>query len=80
MTSLRAYLTYLQQARYGGLPPDGRRWDYPCPRFKKTAQELLRRGWARKRWIFFGPLGITEKGLLALGSGTSRLGSGSGLV
>lgn len=68
MTSLRAYLSYLRQAADSGLPPDGRRYDVPCPRFEKAAKELLKRGLVRRRWIFFGPLGITKNGLLALGS------------
>ncbi len=64
--SMSAYLRYLAQARMDGLPPDGRRWDHPCPRFKKIAKELVRLGYARKRWFFFGPLGITLKGARAL--------------
>lgn len=57
---------YLAQARMGGLPPDGRRWDVPCDRFKGAAEELIWRGFARRRWWFFGPVGITYKGALAL--------------
>jgi hypothetical protein len=66
MSSLRAYLLYLCQAAAGGLPPDNRKWDVPCPRFQKTAAELLRRGWARRRWFLFGPVGITNAGIDAL--------------
>lgn len=62
----RVYLAYLRQARESGLPPDGCRWDYPCPWFVKAAKELLRRGLARRRWLVFGPLGITERGYHAL--------------
>ena len=40
---LRTYLQYLAQAAgRGGLPPDGRNWDRPCPWFKKAAEELKR--------------------------------------
>jgi hypothetical protein len=59
----RVYLAYLKQAWNAGLPPDGRRWDTPCPHFEKAARELVRLGLARRRWFFFGPLGITERGL-----------------
>jgi hypothetical protein len=62
----RAYLAYLAQARSSGLPPDGRHWDYPCPWFVKAAKELLRLGLARRRWLLFGPIGITERGYAAL--------------
>lgn len=65
-SNLRAYLIYLRQAYEAGLPPDGRRWDVPCPHFKAAARELLRRGWARRRWILFGPIAITTRGLRAL--------------
>lgn len=64
----RAYLAYLAQAWESGLPLDGRRWDYPCPWFEEAADELLRLGFARRRWLFFGPLGITELGRDALSS------------
>ncbi len=56
------YLSYLAQARRNGLPPNGKRWDVPCTRFKDAAEELLRLGFARKRWVLFGPLGITKRG------------------
>jgi len=62
----RDYLSYLRQAWNSGLPPDGRRHDVPCPQFRKAAQELLRLGYARRRWIWFGPLGITAAGFDAL--------------
>lgn len=71
MSNLRAYLAYLRQAWESGLPPDGRRWDVPCPRFRTAAAELLRRGLARRRWLLFGPLGITSRGLEALRRGAS---------
>lgn len=64
--SLRAYLAYLAQARLSGLPPDGRKWDYPCDQFIAAGKELIRRGWARRRWLLVGPLGITLKGAYAL--------------
>lgn len=58
------YLKYLNQAMTSvGLPPDGRHWDTPCDQFKESAKELVRLGYARRRWIFFGPVGITWKGL-----------------
>jgi hypothetical protein len=60
----RVYLAYLNQARASGLPPDGRRWDYPCPQFEKAAAELVRLGLARRRWLLFGPLGITRRGMM----------------
>jgi hypothetical protein len=64
--SERAYLLYLNQAAAEGLPPDGRRWDTPCPRFKKTGEKLLRLGYARRVFWLFGPLVITWKGLRAI--------------
>ncbi len=60
------YLSYLAQARRHGLPPHDHKWDVPCTRFKAAADELLRLGFARKRWLFFGPLGITNRGADAL--------------
>lgn len=63
----RVYLSYLRQAWEGGLPPDNRKWDVPCPQFEKAAEELLRLGLIRRRWIFFGPVGITTKGLRSFG-------------
>lgn len=57
---------YLGQAAQGGLPPDNRKWDRPCPQFKKAAEELIRLGYARRRWWFFGPVGITLRGAYAL--------------
>jgi hypothetical protein len=66
MDSLMAYLAYLRQAFESGLPPDGRRWDTPCPHFRNAARELLHRGWARRRWLLFGKLGITLAGRQAL--------------
>lgn len=62
----RVYLAYLRQARDSGLPPDGRHWDFPCPWFVEAAKELLRLGLARRRWRFFGPIGITRRGYGAL--------------
>jgi hypothetical protein len=59
----RVYLAYLRQAWDSGLPPDGRRWDHPCPQFEKAAGELLRLGLVRRRWFFFGSVGITKRGL-----------------
>lgn len=53
MSSLRAYLEYLWQ----------KGWDTPCPRFLRIAQELVRRGLARRRWLFFGKYGITRAGV-----------------
>lgn len=43
-----------------------KKWDTPCPRFRKSAQELLRRGWVRHRWWLFGPVAITVAGAKAL--------------
>lgn len=63
---VRTYLRYLAQARSSGLPPNARRWDYPCPWFVKAADELLRLGLARRRWLLFGPIGITACGVSAL--------------
>ncbi len=60
------YLEYLRQALESGLPPDGRRWDVPCPWFEAPAKDLVRLGYARKRWFLFGPLVITPRGLEAL--------------
>ncbi len=60
------YLSYLAQAHRNGLPPDGRHWDVPCDRFKEAADELRRQGFIRKRWLFFGPVGITNRGFDAL--------------
>ena len=60
------YLSYLAQRRRNDLPPHGHRWDVPCDRFKEAANELLRLGFARKRWLFFGPVGITKRGADAL--------------
>lgn len=68
------YLEYLNLARMTGLPPDQRRWDHPCPRFKLAAAYLLRNGLARRRFILFGPLGITKKGLEALWKAFQRAG------
>ncbi len=62
----QVYLSYLNMGMAYGLPPDGRHWDYPCERFVKAAKELLRLGYIRKRWIFFGPVGITWKGMGAV--------------
>lgn len=55
MTS--TYLLYLATAR---------KWDTPCPRFENAAKELLRRGWIRRRWVFFGPVTMTVAGAKAL--------------
>ena len=63
----RTYLSYLLLAAVGGLPPDSRRWDRPCPQFQAAGAELLRLGYARRRWIAFGPIGITRRGVYALG-------------
>lgn len=65
-SNLEAYHLYLLQAWNSGLPPDGRRWDRPCPWFVKAAEELIQRGWARRRWWLFGPIGITRQGIEAL--------------
>lgn len=54
------YLTYLGLNRL-----QGKRWDVPCERFVKVAAELLRRGWIRRRWWFWGPVGITTAGIEA---------------
>ena len=53
MSSLRAYLAYLRQQG----------WDTPCLRFREIAKELVRHGWARRRWLLFGEYGITRAGL-----------------
>lgn len=60
------YLSYLAQAHRHGVPPHGRRWDVPCLRFQEAADELLRLGFVRKRWVLFGPVGITNRGFDAL--------------
>jgi len=41
-------------------------WDSPCERFVTVAEELVRRGWARRRWWIFGPVRITQAGAKAL--------------
>ncbi len=60
------YLMYLIQAAAGGLPPDGRRADYPCPRFEKAGRRLLGLGYARRRFWLFGPIQVTLRGAQAV--------------
>lgn len=51
------YLEYLAQIG---------RSDKPCPRFQNDVKEYIRRGWVRRRWVLFGPVYITRRGLSAL--------------
>jgi len=66
VSNLLAYMMYLRNLTALDIYGKVLTWDRPCPRFKKSAEEAIRRGWARRRWIFFGPIGLTKAGHLAL--------------